>query len=328
MDNRFLLFDDYVINTDEKVIGFIGKDIYLEFDNDGIELFEFLEKVDRLYTLEELKNRFSLIDLDSLIITFEEMGLVEYVYDGKRSFDVKGTGSKHRYISSVYVFSCLILLFNLNLMFRHLKDIFVLDVSYYQNPIKLFILMFILDMILSLIHEGGHYIAAHLLGVRSRLNISHRSIIFLVFECKMNGVWLLSKKLRIFPILGGILMDNMIIFITSILLFIFNINSNLMILILFSEYTKMIHHLLIPFKTDLYYLIMFYCHGMKREEIILKIFNLLGLLFLLPLVFIYFIQLSNLLYFMNDSTLLDNAIVVLILILPVVAYLRERFKNA
>ena len=252
MDKQFLLFDDYVLNVDENIIGFIRKDIYLELDREAIEMFNFLQEQCLLFSLSELRMKFELMDIDNLVSELSELGLF---------------------------------------------------------------------------HEGGHYLAARLLNVNSTLNLSQRFIFFLVFECRMNGIWLLDRKLRIFPMLGGILMDNFIIFICSLMLQFFISGSTILFVVLFIQYTKMIYHLLIPFKTDLYYFILFYIHGMKKEQKIMSIFNVIGLIFLIPLIVIYFIQFKNLLIAMNNSSLFQVITVWVILLFPIFLFIRERRKN-
>lgn len=256
-----------------------------------------------------------------------ELGLVHFVSSRESVLKNSGTRPKSKYIKYIYTLSLIFLIVNLSFLVSHFTDVFILDISYFRTPIMLFIVMFILEMILACIHEGGHYLSARLLNVNSTLNISQRFILFLVFECKMNGIWLLDRNLRIFPMMGGILMDNFIIFVCSLILQFLMPNNTILFIILFIQYTKMIYHLLIPFKTDLYYLILFYFHGMKNEKKIIGASNVFGFIFMIPLVIIYLIQFKNLLVAMNDSDLFQIIIVWIILLAPVFLFISERIKD-
>lgn len=187
--------------------------------------------------------------------------------------------------------------------------------------------MFILESLLSAIHEFGHYLAARMLQVNTSFNISQRFILFMVFECKMNGLWILKKNLRKFPMLGGILIDNLIIFICSILIFLNLFHSKWLFIILFIQYSKMIYHLLIPFKTDLYYLLLFNFYNSRNGDKIMNLSHTLGYLFVAPLFLLYSIQLINLITYMKVSPISQNIIVVLILIIPIILFFYERSKQ-
>lgn len=327
MNEQFILFDDYILNTDENIIGFIRKDIYLELDREGIEMFKFLQEQRLLFSLSELRKKFEFIDVDDLIIELRELDLVQFV--NSREFITKSnaTDSKKLHVMYIYILSAVLLVVNLIFLGNNFTDIFILDISYFGTPIMLFISMFIFEMILAYIHEGGHYLSARLLNVNSKLNVSQRFVLFLVFECKMNGIWLLDRNLRTFPIMGGILMDNFIIFLCSMILQFLMPENTILLVVLFIQYTKMIYHFLIPFKTDLYYLILFYFHGIKNEQRILSIFNAIGLTFLVPLVIIYLIQFKNLLFAMKDSSLFQIVAVWIILLAPILIFIKERKKN-
>ena len=327
MNKKFILFDDYILNAEENIIGFIRKDIYLELDREGIEMFKFLQEQHLLFSLSELRGKFEYIDVDDLIIELSELGLVQFVNNREFITKSKRTKSKKLYVTYMYILSSVLLVGNLIFLGNNFTDIFILDISYFSNPIMLFISMFILEMTLAYIHEGGHYLSARLLNVNSKLNISQRFILFLVFECRMNGIWLLDRNLRIFPIMGGILMDNFIIFLCSMILQFLMPGNKILFVVLFIQYTKMIYHFLIPFKTDLYYLILFYFHGTKNEQKILSVFNVIGITFLVPLVIIYLIQFTHLLFAMKDSDLFQIIAVWIILLAPILLFIKERIKN-
>ena len=324
MDNDFIQFDDFIINDDEKVIGFLSKDLYLEMDISGIEMFRTIQESEHLYTLEELSKLFEEIDVEELISQLKELEVISFVKDKGTSFTkerLKNQGNIH--INITYMISSIIMIYNLIFLSKNVHNIFVLDLQYFKTPIVLFIFMFFLETILACCHEFGHYLAAKSLKIKTSLNISQRFILFMVFECKMNGVWLLDKYKRMFPMLGGILMDNFIIFLCSFAITL----SKGKFTILFIQYTKMIYHLLIPFKTDLYYLILFRFHNYRYERNIIFISYILGYLLLIPLIVVYFIQFINLFLYMRNAPIFQNILVILILLVPVLLFVRERRKQ-
>lgn len=328
MDNDFIQFDDFIINDDEKVIGFLSKDLYLEMDISGIEMFRTIQESEHLYTLEELSKLFEEIDVAELISQLKELEVISFVKDKGTSFTkerLKNQGNIH--INITYMISSIIMIYNLIFLSKNVHNIFVLDLQYFKTPIVLFIFMFFLETILACCHEFGHYLAAKSLKIKTSLNISQRFILFMVFECKMNGVWLLDKYKRMFPMLGGILMDNFIIFLCSFAITLSKGKFTILFIILFIQYTKMIYHLLIPFKTDLYYLILFRFHNYRYERNIIFISYILGYLLLIPLIVVYFIQFINLFLYMRNAPIFQNILVILILLVPVLLFVRERRKQ-
>lgn len=59
----------------------------------------------------------------------------------------------------------------------------------------------------------------------------------------------------------------------------------------------------------------------------MSIFNVIGLIFLIPLIVIYFIQFKNLLIAMNNSSLFQVITVWVILLFPIFLFIRERRKK-
>ena len=61
----------------------------------------------------------------------------------------------------------------------------------------------------------------------------------------------------------------------------------------------------------------------------LHFFNFIGYIILIPLIFIYLYQVYNIyLYIINNkSRILENVIVVLIILLPIVIYIKERLTQ-
>ena len=182
-----------------------------------------------------------------------------------------------------------------------------------------------MELLLAYIHELGHFLSAKLIGLSPSLTVSQRFVIFLVFECKLNEVWLLNKKERIFPMLGGIMMDNLVVTLVSIITLTYDSSHQILYTILFIQCSKLIYQLLIPFKTDLYYLVLFYFQGTKIGPTIMKFLYLLGYVFLIPFTLIYLYQVFNLImYTIEKRATIQFIIIMFLFIIPIFLTLYER----
>ncbi|MEU6790627.1 hypothetical protein ABZ907_02910 [Nonomuraea wenchangensis] len=56
------------------------------------------------------------------------------------------------------------------------------------------------------LHEGGHWLAARAIGVRSRFGVDRRMML-LVLETDLSQLWTVPRRLRYGPLLGGIAVD-------------------------------------------------------------------------------------------------------------------------
>lgn len=328
MSKKFVKLAPYELNMGEYVVGFPEQDLYFEVEDDILMVLNHLKNEDELKDRDDLISNYPKLDLDDFFEQLEDLGVLTYV-DSNLKETEKGLNylKRDNHVNVTYFISALILIFNIAFLFFHFKEVFIIDFQSYRDPIIVFISMFFLETLLAYIHEWGHFITARLVGVESKIRVSQRFIIFLVFECKMNGTWLLDKKLRTFPMLGGIMMDNLIIFITSVFLTLSSVYNPVLYTVLFIQYTKMIYHLIIPFKTDLYYLLLFYFHNSTLEKRVLKSSMIFGYLLLVPLVLIYLLQLFNLVrYIIAEKTIFHLIVTSFIFLIPIIIALYERKK--
>lgn len=63
-----------------------------------------------------------------------------------------------------------------------------------------------LTYVLALLHEGAHWHAARLAGVRARVSITRR-LYFLTLETDLTGLWALPRRRRYWPLLAGMAFD-------------------------------------------------------------------------------------------------------------------------
>ncbi|WP_438468390.1 hypothetical protein [Streptococcus pluranimalium] len=328
MIEKYIIFDDYIINYEDNIIGFITSDIYIELDSDGVEMFDQIRRSNKLFKKSELIDIFKLLDVEDLINQLIEIGVVNFTTKNKViKSDKNIETNRDMLIKIIYFISGILSVCNIYFLVSNFESIFILNIAYFKNTVFLFIFMFFLQTVLSAIHELGHFLAARFLNVYADFNISQRFLLFMVFECKMNGVWILKKHQRVFPMLGGILMDNLIIFICSVLIFSNLFNNIWLFTILFIQYTKMLYHLLIPFKTDLYYLLLFRLHNSTREKSIMKASYIIGYTFIIPLIIIYLVQLINLINYMKNTPMIQNMLVVIILVIPIILFFYEKRGN-
>ncbi len=327
----YVCFEKYQINQIEKVIGFPIKDLYFELDEEIIILLQKIQNSDIWYTIKEMESISPNIDVEEFIHQLYELGVVyysdkkekvtdEYIYEIiNQKYDIL--------IKVIYFISVLIFLFNISYISLNYKDILIIDITKYKDPLYMFIIMFILSLFFGVLHEIGHSLAAKLRGIPSTIKISQRYIFFLVFECKMNEIWLVDNNKRIFPILGGVLMDNLVFFIISLFRLVFN--HPVLNLMLFILTIKNLYHFIIPFKTDFYYLVLFITKNIHNSDTLLSIANIIGSFFLIPLIIIYFIQLKNLIFYMRyiSNSALLNTITIFILLLPVFISIYEKRKK-
>jgi putative peptide zinc metalloprotease protein len=68
------------------------------------------------------------------------------------------------------------------------------------------ILLVPLSTLMVALHEGGHWLAARAIGLRSRFGVDRR-IMLLVFETDLTQVWSVPRRRRYSPLLGGMAID-------------------------------------------------------------------------------------------------------------------------
>jgi hypothetical protein len=188
----------------------------------------------------------------------------------------------------------------------------------------IFILLYILNIALSFFHEIGHKVICKLYGIKTKIGVTHRSYLFLTFECSMNGIVTLSLRKQMACLLGGIAFDGVVL--TSMyLLKYFNVmlQFNFIIdIIILLQTSKIFMHLLIAYKTDFYYIF-------KKilNDRIMHLLNRISYIFIVFVVVMYGLQAIYLFNEMKHS-IFGSILFVLILVLPsLLGYYEKRNKS-
>lgn len=119
------------------------------------------------------------------------------------------------------------------------------------------ILMYLsISLVLILIHEFGHILAIRSHNLPAKLSIGNR-LIFIVFETDLTQAWKLDPKKRNILYLAGISFEQVILFISFGIMFLFPDASIIGILgiIVLDIFIKFIYQCCFYMKTDVYYVV-------------------------------------------------------------------------
>lgn len=89
------------------------------------------------------------------------------------------------------------------------------DIWFLTDPIWSLIAIFVVSMIISVGHEGWHWLAGRALGVTARFRMSRRGV-FLVFETDLSQLVTLPRRARYSPLLAGFAFD--VVLLAAVLL--------------------------------------------------------------------------------------------------------------
>lgn len=98
------------------------------------------------------------------------------------------------------------------------------DFVFKQNTALWFICFLLFQLTTVMIHEIGHLAAARSKGVKARFGFGNRMWI-IVAETDLTGIWSIPKRDRMLPLLGGPLVDVVILSFGTFLLFGFETNA-------------------------------------------------------------------------------------------------------
>jgi putative peptide zinc metalloprotease protein len=232
------------------------KAIHLMQDSIAFEEIEMVLK--EMYPHEE-------VDINGFVNQLLEFGLIQYSGQDdkeytthKKSFINKipihiGKIAFNKISLSIYSFLFVITLFNLlfnNKTHPQYTDFFIFEMMTFN-----LLAWLIVSLIIILIHEFGHILAARSYGLPIELGIGSR-LLFVVFETDLKYIWRLKKNERNVIYLAGIFFDNIVLFLSIIGQFIFVENSFMFLLcklITVQTLINIIYQFGIFMKTDLYY---------------------------------------------------------------------------
>ncbi|WP_339172341.1 PqqD family protein [Solibacillus sp. FSL R5-0691] len=246
---------------------------FFELPEIGVDAIKRLEQGEELATIEQaLKNSYpdEEVDIVDFVEQLLDLGLVQEV-DGvhvKKELSKSSSRSGgflwipqsvgrlffNEMMSKVYLLlliaNIIILILNPEL-FPHYKDIFLFD------SMVLNILVYLsISLVLILIHEFGHILAIRSHNLPAKLSIGNR-LIFIVFETDLTQAWKLDPKKRNTLYLAGISFEQVILFISFGIMFLFPDASIIGILgiIVLDIFIKFIYQCCFYMKTDVYYVV-------------------------------------------------------------------------
>ncbi|WP_353290866.1 hypothetical protein, partial [Streptococcus uberis] len=83
MTEKYIVFDEYIINYEDNIIGFIASDIYIELDSDGVDMLDQIRRSNTLFKKSELIDTFKHLDVEDLIDQLIEIGVVKFTTKNK-----------------------------------------------------------------------------------------------------------------------------------------------------------------------------------------------------------------------------------------------------
>ncbi|MFZ3579969.1 peptidase [Virgibacillus sp. DJP39] len=153
--------------------------------------------------------------------------------------------------ATIICINILLLIMNPQLLPNY-QDLFLFDAMMFN------VLTYMgVSLLLILIHEFGHILAVRSHNLPAKLEVGHR-LFLVVFETDLSPAWKLSPRQRNSLYLGGICLDQLVIFITFAISLIFlegnSFITGILALIILDIFIKTIYQCCFYMKTDLYYL--------------------------------------------------------------------------
>ncbi|MGQ3479719.1 hypothetical protein [Paenibacillus sp. TY11] len=255
---------------EEYTVGDPNQSIFIRIPVEGKNAIELMDGKSSLNEIQEKLQRNGNIEVDlvdfvqtlvelNLIHKIDNQVLVEITEHQKISEYKKKLGmiffNRITYLiySVSFIISLILILLHPNLV-PHYKDYFI-----FENSVGLSLLvLFVISWLLTIIHESGHYLSASALGVPVNFKINIRWF-WMVIEANMNALWSVDKRKRFVPFLAGMAWDSVILLL-AILVQIYYYNVEFVVdlsrLVVLLQIYKFLWHLLIFFKTDLYYVLI------------------------------------------------------------------------
>ncbi len=253
------------------IVGREETEIYILVPKIGVEIIQAIQHHKRISVIEQnLKKKHGKVDVTGFVENLKSHGFVKSI-DKKflhpvvtKNPDQLGfLKQKHvawLFSKPMYTFYAVLLLFGLAsfLMspgyFPKSKDYF-----FTQYYILLLPLSFLLSWFFVLMHELGHYLAARSLGISAHFGISHR-LYYLVATTTVTNIYSLSKKKRFRVLLGGMLVDFIVIAAGFLLLFVSDnfaafspLAYNLIKFVILIQFLGLLWQFMFFMKTDIYY---------------------------------------------------------------------------
>ncbi|WP_127537663.1 PqqD family protein [Paenibacillus illinoisensis] len=255
---------------EEYTIGDPEQSIYIRIPIEGVLAIELMDGINTLDEISNLlkKNHDVDVDIIDFVETLLELNLIHKFNDEvlvtlKASKDERGGRVKvgrllfNKFTVFVYLISFVasIIIFTFNpALLPSYQDYFIFNESVGLS----LLILFLISWSLTILHESAHYFAASSLGVPVNFKISIRWF-WMVIEANMNSLWSIERKKRYLPFLAGMAWDSVILLLALVCQYIYQQDSIIvgyMRLIVLIQIYKFLWHLLIFFRTDLYYVLI------------------------------------------------------------------------
>ncbi|WP_315372570.1 PqqD family protein [Paenibacillus xylanexedens] len=255
---------------EEYTIGDPEQSIYIRISIEGVLTIELMDGINTLDEISDLlkKNHDVEVDIIDFVETLLELNLIHKFNDEvlvalKASNNEGGIREKvgrfffNKFAVLIYLTSFIasVIIFTYNPEFLpSYQDYFIFNESVGLS----LLILFLISWSLTILHESAHYFAAVSLGVPVNFKISIRWF-WMVIEANMNSLWSIERKKRYLPFLAGMAWDSVILLLALVFQYIYQqdlIIVGYMRLIVLIQIYKFLWHLLIFFRTDLYYVLI------------------------------------------------------------------------
>ncbi|MEK4386759.1 peptidase [Solibacillus sp. FSL W7-1464] len=215
------------------------------YPHEEVDIIDFVEQLLELGLVHEVDG--VIVKKEQAKFTSRSGGFLWIPYSVGRLFF---NGAMNKIYMLLFIANIIILILNPEL-FPHYKDIFLFD------SMVLNILIYLsISLVLIFIHEFGHILAIRAHDLPAKLSIGNR-LLFIVFETDLTQAWKLDQKKRNILYLAGMSFEQVILFLSLVLMLLFPYSGFIGILgiIVLDIFIKCIYQCCFYMKTDVYYVV-------------------------------------------------------------------------
>ncbi|WP_018933122.1 hypothetical protein [Gracilibacillus lacisalsi] len=273
--NSTILLHDLIIKEENKF--FLVENSYTgEFYQMPKPAIEAIKKINRNENLNDieiyLEKKYPEEDIDIIefIKQLLDLGLVKAIDNEEIAFNSIGSSpTGFKWISPSFakkIFNrwtillfIIILTINVWLFISFPRTIpNFMDIFIFESMIANMLIYLLLSLILLIFHEFGHILAIRSFDLPASVNVGHR-LFFVVAETDLTAGWKLPSKKRNILFLGGMFIDQLILFTVLLIKLTVSIDHHLMngilSVVVLDIFIRTIYQCCFYMKTDLYYLV-------------------------------------------------------------------------
>lgn len=237
IDAIYLMQESYTLIRIEKIL-------MERYPEEEVDILSFTEQLLELELVEK-------IDDDFVHIEKKEERLSGFTWITPTFAKFFFNNSTLPILFSLFIINISIFVFRTDFIPNY-RVIFIFDSIILSLSIYLGISLFLI-----ILHELGHILAIRAQGLPTKLEIGNRLFIFIVLETDLTYAWKLNKKQRNILYLGGIYIEQVILFsvlLTKIFLPVEGIVDQLLFLAILDIIIKTIYQCCFYLRTDFYYI--------------------------------------------------------------------------